>query len=353
MKSKRGAIEVQFNWIFVLIAGALILLFFVIIVQRQTDVSEEKESIDIRTNLKTILTSAKQSTNTLFSLQMPKTEITYDCTGYSVKGTNPIKLGESFSPSLLKSVRRTLYLWSLDWSVPYKTANFQYVVTPDVRYVIVSEDQYSAYATKLYSMLPGNITKEFKQLVEIGGLVDKNNYKVKFIFFGNGIELPSFTNNMENEDVTAIKIDVSVECESKLDGCGTITFYEKGDSNLLVEKGEHPFLKKESLLGGIFVDKEEIYECVMKKAMKRLEMVTNVYINRTDELYNYFIEDGLGYCDIHTKYFSALNKLNNIASESNVFEISNIINIYNNAYLENNLKIMNRDLQRASCPLIY
>src|SRR3989338_1748 len=113
MSSKKGGIEVQFNWIFILIAGALILVFFVSLVQRQETVSNEKRDIDIRSKLSTILTSAKQSTGTLFEIKIPKTEIAFGCNGYSVGGTSPFQLGESFSPGRIKSASNTIFLWAL------------------------------------------------------------------------------------------------------------------------------------------------------------------------------------------------------------------------------------------------
>ena len=142
MESKKGVIEVQFNWIFILVAGALILTLFVGLVQKQGTISNQKRDVDIRGKLNTILVSAKQSVGTQFVISIPKTEITFGCNGYSVGGTNPFQLGESFSPSMIKSSDNTLVLQSLDWSVPYRISNFQYILTPDVRYVITPDSAY-------------------------------------------------------------------------------------------------------------------------------------------------------------------------------------------------------------------
>ena len=80
MDSKKGVIEIQFNWIFILVAGALILILFVVIVQRQGSVSNQSRDIDIRSKLGTILTGAKQSTDTTFVIDIPsKTEIDFGC----------------------------------------------------------------------------------------------------------------------------------------------------------------------------------------------------------------------------------------------------------------------------------
>ena len=42
--NKKAAIEIQFNWMFVLVAGAVILSFFVFTVMRQRDIAGQAAS---------------------------------------------------------------------------------------------------------------------------------------------------------------------------------------------------------------------------------------------------------------------------------------------------------------------
>ena len=42
--NKKGIIEIQFNWIFVLVVGAIILVFFFGFVQKQKSFAEEKNA---------------------------------------------------------------------------------------------------------------------------------------------------------------------------------------------------------------------------------------------------------------------------------------------------------------------
>lgn len=360
MKSKRGVVEVQFNWVFILVVGAIILMFFVVIVQRQEDVSEQKRDVSIKAKFKTILVSAKQSTGTLFVINIPKTEIEYTCAGYSVRGTKPEILGESFSVSLLKSVRRELYLWALDWSIPYKVTNFQYIISPDVRYVIV--DDSDGFAQELNNLLPDNVTKQLVSFSDIAGLIDNNNYKIKFIFLDDNPEdatLPAFADKMSDEDVTAIEIIINDACESQtdsvFDGCGNVSFYEKNDDNEFEFKGSYPYLKKESLLGAVFVDSNDTYSCVMKRALTKLGILTEVYLNRTMALYDYYQSPRDVFCDADSSYYFAITRLKSIVKNSTSFNITSVKTIYSQAYTGiNNLREINRRrLQPASCPLIY
>ena len=55
---KKGQIQVTFNWIYITIAGAVILLFFFGIVVKQKAASEEKLSIEVVRILESILTGA-------------------------------------------------------------------------------------------------------------------------------------------------------------------------------------------------------------------------------------------------------------------------------------------------------
>ena len=59
MENKKGVIEVQFNWVFIIIIGAVIIAFFVNMSMKQKGVSEEKLSVTIAEHMKTILTGAE------------------------------------------------------------------------------------------------------------------------------------------------------------------------------------------------------------------------------------------------------------------------------------------------------
>ena len=61
---KSGQVQITFNWIYILIAGAVILLFFVGIVVKQKVVSEERLATDVVDILDSIFTAAGVSSKT-------------------------------------------------------------------------------------------------------------------------------------------------------------------------------------------------------------------------------------------------------------------------------------------------
>ena len=137
---KRGVIELQFNWIFILIAGAIIFVFFISIVNKQREFSEIKSSGTIITNLESILTGAQISTNTVNIVDMPKVDIGFECNRFFI-GPVPkqTKGNVIFSPNLLKGSQ--IITWALDWNIPYRVTNFLYITDPELRYIIVNNSQ--------------------------------------------------------------------------------------------------------------------------------------------------------------------------------------------------------------------
>ena len=81
---KRGQITIQFNWIFVLIAGAVILLFFGSIITWQRNVATERTSTIVVTNLDAIITGARLATDTVKVNALPRGDVRIDCNTYRI-----------------------------------------------------------------------------------------------------------------------------------------------------------------------------------------------------------------------------------------------------------------------------
>src|SRR3989338_5974677 len=157
---KRGAIEVQFNWIFILVAGTVILLFFGTIIMKQRAAAEEKLSASLLTDLDSIITGSMVSKNAFNFISIPKKEINFmDCDFYYIGKKNEenaklkrdIKEKIIFAPDLIKGTRLTI--WTLPWEIPYRVTNFLYLTSPEVRYIIVYSGS-DAFAKEIENFLP-------------------------------------------------------------------------------------------------------------------------------------------------------------------------------------------------------
>ena len=80
--SKKGQLTLSFNWIFVMVAGAVILLFFVGLIVKQKDSSEQKLNFDVVNILESILvgsTVSEQTINTIDTSGISSMELFFEC----------------------------------------------------------------------------------------------------------------------------------------------------------------------------------------------------------------------------------------------------------------------------------
>lgn len=347
MKSKKAVVGIQFNWMFVLIAGAVILVFFSTIVVRQKEQSEIKTSGIVLTDLEAILTGAKVSTKAATSIDIPPLEIKFSCDSYSIGAVKKqIKTMTLFTPNRIKG--RKLITWALDWNVPFTVTNFLYATSPEVRYIFVQKQQEDDTADIIYDMIPTEtdplkpkINKEKAINPNANTIQDKNNYKVKFVYFkGNpSAAVLNKIKDMDDEDVRAVKIE-----PGDTDDTGTIKFYEKnGDAWSGGESS--PYLTYTSLIGAIFAEDKETYDCVMGKEFEKYKIMVDIYKHKSDKLNDNDMYGNSECGNLHTDVAGILDSLSTILSGTiDVSSIkSNIVS----------LELKNKDLQSKSCVMVY
>ena len=299
--SKKSQVSIEVNWLFVAIAGAIILIFFIGLVYRQRTVSETTLSGTLASDIEAILTGARVSTKTTESITTPA-EITFICDaegdswfGIDWKRTGmkkDIPIDVVFAPDLIKEGE--LIPWALSFSAPFKVVNFLYLTSSQIRYIFVDIDD-NDFATEIYYTLPEGMKKEHIASSNITNIQNLNNYKVKFIFFedASGVaELPAF---FQDIDVSAIQI---------LSDSKQINFWKK-QGTTLVKEAPSSYLTPEMLYGAIYAEDLTSYECNVKKAFKRFSLVTAVYAEREMELKNAYSGTDCG--DIYWKTIADLN----------------------------------------------
>ena len=157
MKSKKGQIEVSFNWIFILIAGAVILLFFVSLVNTQREKSDRSIALTIKTELKSILTGAALSESRELDIDLPKIHLKFICEYYECDNfdtsDNPscysqYEIGQTginqqtpsqilFAPSEISG--KKILTWAIPWNVPFYVTNLLYITGTNVKYLFVND----------------------------------------------------------------------------------------------------------------------------------------------------------------------------------------------------------------------
>ncbi|MAG91433.1 hypothetical protein CMO83_02055 [Candidatus Woesearchaeota archaeon] len=331
----KKSFEIQFNWVFVLVVGAAILLFFTAVLVKQKDVSETTTKNTILKSIEAIIEGSSVSTDTTNIVNMPNSNIEVSCGRVSLgKASKQYQNLILFAPSSVKGSK--LITQTRGFNIPYKSANLLFMTSQQARYILTGN---SDFAKEINKSLPKDLGKEFHE--SIPTTTNQNNYKVKFILFDNlnvnSIDISHF-DKMPDLDVTAIKINGD-------DEKGTIEFFQK-DDGLWVSKGNSAYIGEAALLGAIYSDTKELFECNMQNAYNRLELVTDVLKDRTIKLR----DDTTIRQECIQIYNNALAQINRIEAATSSFDTTSVNNI---ASASKDLSLQNKEAQKFSCPLIY
>ena len=146
MTPKQGQVEVTFNWVYVLIAGAVILLFFIGLVVRQKAVSEEQLSIEVVRIMESIFTGAGVSEKTKNFIDisgLAEYTLYFGCSNevgeYGILGTSARAenaIDPFFAPKEIKASQ--LIVWSLPYRLPFLMTRLRGVHSQRVQYLIAA-----------------------------------------------------------------------------------------------------------------------------------------------------------------------------------------------------------------------
>jgi hypothetical protein len=275
----KAQLDVQYNWVFILIAGTVILSFFVGAAVWYKNTQEQKITANIVVNIESILKTAKENPKTAQTTTIPDVSLAFtcslECSDYGCasdfSGGGISRTTETEIVFALDAIQGTqLITWALEWNLPYKIANFLYVTTDHIRYILVYDESSSSLALAVNSLLAENsyLTKETIKVDEITSLVltDKNDMHVRVISFIGELPSSAFTDIDDSIDVIIVEGN---------DEKGTVTF----------DDGEADYYGMPLLIGALFSANKEFYSCNVQKALLQGKMVSEVYAARTKALY--------------------------------------------------------------------
>ncbi len=141
-RSRKGMFEEQFNWLFVLVAGAVIIFFFFHFLSKQQELAQQKIALTINTEIESISSGVESAENTAILIDIPKSTLSLDCSptcdcNFGVQGSVARKpFGDllMFGPKTISGPQ--MVVWSRPWEAPYTVASFLYLTSPNVRYVV-------------------------------------------------------------------------------------------------------------------------------------------------------------------------------------------------------------------------
>lgn len=274
--SNRKGFELQFHWIFIMIAGALILAFFFSIAYKQQAYSQEKLQLTLATDIENIFTGAIVSRGTAQRLPVPPQGIVFEC----LAGCNcrfrienaPKSFGDKamFAPELLTD--QDITVWALEFKLPYRVTNFLYLTNPNIKYYFVYEQESTSnlLLRQLTKNIPPLISYENITLDEVPQLKAEDYQHTKFVFLNT--DPPTLDSTFRKASADAIKIDQN-----------GIAFYEKDGTSLNSVKFLS-YIGLPSLYAAIFAQDYVMYECGLRTAFRKLSYVSQLYAERAGEL---------------------------------------------------------------------
>ncbi|PIZ51459.1 hypothetical protein COY27_03650 [Candidatus Woesearchaeota archaeon CG_4_10_14_0_2_um_filter_33_13] len=291
---KKAQIAVTFNWVYILIAGAVILLFFIGIVVKQKSISEENLATDVVRVMESIFTGAGVSEKTKNFVDisgLADYTLFFGCsegvTEYGISGKGkPVQnnIDPIFAPLELKDT--VLVLWSLPYKLPFKVIDFTFV---------------SSRKSKIYLMGNTPFINEFinatsgfdniEKINDVSEIDPARNYQFKIVDFSGGQfisqGIPSALSDVDDNKVTAVVFT----------GQDQVDYYQK-EGQMWKKKNKLPV--RIISLGGerdsarfatIFAGDDKTYVCSMGKAFLRLRYLLEVYQSKLTEMKEFYETD--------------------------------------------------------------
>lgn len=339
MKHKK-AFEIQFNWIFVLIAGAAILIIFTLVIFKQRSLSESSTNSIALRSMESVIDGTSVSTDTSSLIAVSDLSIEVDCGKISIgKISKQYPRLVLFSPSSIKGNK--IIAQTMSFSAPYKSSNLLFMTSQQIKYILIGN---SDLIKSINKSLPSEINKENFSSYDQSKIRNSNNYKVRFVFDNldpTSLLFPNSLSRMPDGDVSALKITGNLDK-------GSVDFYENR-AGFFVSKGTSYYIGKAALIGAIYADTLEHYECNMKNVFAKHSIVSDVYASRRTALRQASIS---GECnnvyDGVMSYLSTISSISkNLAGTLSETDRNNLVGAVES------LKIQNKEAQKFSCPMIY
>ncbi len=265
---KKGAIEIQFNWIFILIAGGLILALVIGFVSNLLENSNKQDIIKTLGTLETIITATGVVEGESKVVPSPNLVLDYECgelrlDGAAASGTKATFI---FAPSLIKG--NYLLIWTSSWFVPFYAGNLVYVTTLQTKYNIYYDPSLLDLKEELEDLFPDKLNVEFRT---DDNFEDETSPVTIFVYLGT-------TGDQKNWKGEQFGIEISANVDNR---SGGLRFLEKGKTAWTFAHADE-WIKTEALAGAIISGNGQIYKCVKEAALERVEIMSAVLLKKID-----------------------------------------------------------------------
>ncbi len=371
---RRAAIELSLHWIFVIVIGAIILIFFITIVVKQNNIAEQNILSDLRDTFRSYVVGAQSSARGAVEVPTFGYPFRYICQDtaeksclceFSVGGKNQQSFVVSpsvlFAPTNTKdsdAVPESVIVWSLPWRWPFPVTSFIYFIRPDTRFIFVYDDS-SFTAQDIEALFnyefSDKINKELVPFTTVHSLKDRGDAEHRVIFLGAftkqrfaeelptalNTELPAFLKN----DRTVV-VYSSIHDRNEIQEGKVFYYAYDEDAAVFLSSGESRFVGLPSAIGSFFVDDVTTYNCAVSNAFLDLRIAAQVQQKRAKILEDKGVCSAL-YTPRDQQMFERLIAFTDDPKQWNTLNYNDLINTV--ADIEH----LNTQLEHNSCPLLY
>ncbi|MBI2663259.1 hypothetical protein HYX15_01865 [Candidatus Woesearchaeota archaeon] len=268
---KRGIVSPVFTYIFVIIAGSVILLFFTYFSYNQLYVGNRLNAIDVAKtlddNLNSFIISKNSDKDINFGFDVRLLFNNIVCGTLSLDEGNNIRTNKViFSPKVLDG--DNLKTWTLSWKYPFHITNFYYLSNEDSIYYLVYDsnskkfvedtffDQNSQY--KIPSRFGiRKISKSDLNNNLVTNLLGKYDF-VKLVYFTQ-------PNLSPNDRLRIVEIDNNIA-----------RFYNEDREDII--------LSEEFMIGAIFSEDYNNFRCGFDQSISNLKSLSKLYLSKQEKL---------------------------------------------------------------------
>jgi len=326
--NKKGDINILFKWMFGIIAGALILAFFIrlsyVHISGGTTLEGNLLLVDVDDKLDALGISEGNDIIDLkdnFNLGVNCGKITLDT--YERKTDKII-----FSPLNINGEQ--INVWTQKWKFPYGITTFFYISNTKNRILLISDASQINYVANFAKKIPLNMGLQTitKQLFKPEGFTSqaKGSDKITLVFFGKSTYNVQQLKTIYGTDVNIEIIEVDMESNTAriYDNYGNV---------------ENVFYLGDEMLYGIIFSGTQ-YTCTKDFALDRLKVLTELYVQKTGQL--------MGKSNNEQKCVDLLNEARILLEKYRKTEQKNEYYSINDA-----IEKQNRKLEKENCAPVY
>jgi len=269
--NRKGITATIFNWIFVIIAGGVILLFFFKLIAVQTQISERESTSKILKDMQSVISARITGTGGDAEFLIPDKEFIFECkepcnraTGcdsfITIEGSPPVFTRTQVIFTSKKIRARKLFTFARSWDVPFQVTNFLYITSPGEKIVFPPNCNTNTFCRRIFESIPKRI-RDAEIVVQDTGFVYED---AKYITFGT------------------CPID-----PSRKEIC-----FKNNQVHFFPDFIPHDYFLDESILGAIFSEDSSIYECNMNKAFFQLQNSIQVMEGKRNEMFDFYNSRG-------------------------------------------------------------